>query len=126
MMKYLILSLVVACLTACSGHDEHYFLVNPKALNEALEKCPNDHPYNITCTQLDAIAEDVNKLSYALQSNPQEFGQQILLLQTQLADLNAKLRTKMHQPDVEATIKSVTLQLDMRLAIVKWLESPEK
>lgn len=93
------------------------FLSIQKALNEALEKCPNDHPYNITCTQLDAIAEDVNKLSYALQSNPQEFGQQILVLQTQLSDLRAKLRQKMHQPEVEATIKKVSLQLEMRLIL---------
>ena len=125
MMKYFILSLAVVCLTACTTHDEHYFLVNPKALNQALENCPKEHPSNLTCDQLDAIAVDVKKLSYALQSNPQEFGQQILLLQTQLAELHQKLRTKPNQPEIAATVKSMTLQLEMRLAIVKWLESPE-
>jgi hypothetical protein len=125
MVKHLFLSLATIMLVACSTHDDHYYRVNPQALQQALKSCPSEHPPALTCDELNRIAIDVNQLVYSLQMSPQGFGTKIIALQGELAKQKSLLRTNPNQPDVEAAIDALKQQLAMRLAIVKWLESPE-
>jgi hypothetical protein len=121
MINRLILSLVALLIVGCSAEDEHYYRVHPQILQKELKACPNAHPANITCTELKNIAKDINTLAYELQMNPQEFGSKILNLQLALetTPTQATSSSKSH------SINEMRQELDMRLAIVKWLESPE-
>ena len=125
MVKHLILSLATLLLVACSTHDEQYYRVHPEALQEALKKCPEQRPDALTCDELNRIALDVNQLVYSLQMSPQGFGTKIIALQVELAKQQSLLRTNPNQPELVSAIAALKQQLAMRLAIVKWLESPE-
>lgn len=110
MIKYsvgLILSLVAAVSMA---HTERYYNLHPDALQKAMAACPQKQPRDISCEQLKAIALRVNNLAYQLRLNPQEYGKEILALQEAIA----KQENKINKRDLEE-----------RLAIVKWLESPK-
>lgn len=125
MVKHLILSLATIMLVACSTHDEQYYRVHPEALQQALKKCPAEQPDALSCDELNRIALDVNQLVYSLQMSPQGFGTKIISLQVELAKQQASLRTNPNQPELVTSIEAIKQQLASRLAIVKWLESPE-
>lgn len=124
-MKYIFLLFFSISLAACKTQDEAYYRRNPQALERALQNCPRNHPPNVNCEQLVAIAIEVNELVYQLQANPQIFGKKILALQEQLAKQQANLQLNPNQPALEQEIGQIKQQLGQRLAIVKWLESPE-
>ena len=109
--------IIALLLVGCELRDKHYFQVHPEALKQAMERCPEISPSRISCEALGKIAEEINKLAYALQKNPPEFGQSIMALQNELAALTEK--------DDPLKIASLKEQLSMRLALVAWLESPE-
>lgn len=125
MRRFLILSLAVSFLVACQGRDEHYYRVHPQALQEAVEQCPGDEPSGLTCAQLNAIIAEVNQLALEVHQSPQAFGNKILSLQTELANLQLQARKNPGRSETYKEIEAVKLQLEMRLQIVKWLESPE-
>jgi hypothetical protein len=112
-------------LVACSTQDENYYRLNPQALQQAIKGCPNKQTGGINCEQLIAVASSVNKLAYQLQINPQEFGKQILFLQQNLAKQRSALHINSDQPELRKIVAESQQQLVERLAIVKWLESPE-
>ena len=126
MFKYLLLSVATLMLVACSAQDEQYYRTNPEALQTALKSCPATAPSKISCTDLQRIANEFNPLVYSLQSSPQGFGSKIMELQVELTKQQELLLKTPDNAALEANIKEIKQQLAMRLAIVKWLESPER
>jgi hypothetical protein len=107
------------CLMACTPRDEHYYRVHPKALQDAIAACPAHAPKMVSCETLNQIAVRLNELVYELRMSPQDYGQKILRLQTEIAK---QMTTQ------DASVKSMLdhhLQdLQERMAVVSWLESP--
>lgn len=112
-------------LGACSTRDENYYRLNPQALQQAIKDCPNKQPAQISCEQLAAINSSVHELAYQIQVNPQEFGKKILSMQQDLAKQRNVLQENPNQPELKKMVAENEQHLAERLAIVKWLESPE-
>ncbi|STX42787.1 secreted endonuclease [Legionella donaldsonii] len=112
-------------LAACSTRDEQYYRLNPQALQQAIKDCPHKQPAQISCQQLAAINSSVYELVYQIQINPQEFGKQILSIQQELAKQRIVLKKNPNQPELRKMIEENEQRLAERLAIVRWLESPE-
>ena len=124
-MRYIILVIISFWMVACSAHDEHYYSLHPDALQQALKQCPGQQPKHVSCEQLKTVALHVNDLANQLRANPQDYGKQILALQETVAKQETALQQNAKQPDLDAELNNNKQQLKERLAIVKWLESPE-
>ena len=125
MIKYILLLVASLWVAACAAHDERFYSLHPKALQQAIEKCPQQQPRDISCEQLKNIASRVNESAYQLRVNPQEYGQKILTLQEMIGKQEAALQKEANQPEIQSSLVENKRQLQDRLAIVKWLESPE-
>jgi len=101
-----------------------YYQTHPEALQKALQACPTSSPTGLTCDDLRHMAERMNELAYQLRSNPQEFGQTILALQEELAKQKVALQQNPSLPDLLAAYESNQQLLQVKLAVVRWLESP--
>jgi hypothetical protein len=108
-----------------AAHDELYYSGHPNALQHAIEKCPENAPNLVSCEKLSEIASRLNESAYLLRVDPQGYGKKILELQEQIAEQEAALRTSADQPQVKVVLDENKRILQERLAIVKWLESPE-
>lgn len=100
------------------GHakPENYYKTHPEAAFRLLEQCrEGSEPSDISCAQIATITEIFRQWANEIQSDPQDFGQHIMQLQIHCA--TASLSTIEKQQCEEA--------LEMRLGMVKWLESPE-
>ena len=80
----------------------------------------------MNCDQLAKLANEMNVLAYQLQSNPQEFGNTVLKAQEKLAQLEQQLSQNKNQPGLRTQVQQQKQQVTEYLAVVKWLESPEK
>jgi hypothetical protein len=124
-MKFVILAMMSLWVVACSAHDENYYRMHPNVLHNEIKKCPDEQPQSLSCEQLTAVAAQMNELAYQLRSNPQLFGQQIMTLQTMLVAQEKSLQQNREQPELTVEINKNRQILNERLAVVKWLESPE-
>ncbi len=125
MIKYIMLLALPFLASSCSAaHDAAYYSLHPPALQEALEQCPGQHPAGVTCEELNSCAIRANQLVSELQQDPQVFGQTILTLQEELEKSKSDLQNSSDKADLQAAIDKHNAQLNERLAIVKWLESP--
>lgn len=125
MLKFLILCGICLSLSACDTHDEQYYKLHPVALREALSHCPQTSPKLLTCPQLQNIAARVDALALALRIDAQAYGKQILALQEKIASQSLKLKQDPKQKELQSSLHADTQDLQERLAIVRWLESPE-
>ncbi len=125
MIKCIALAMVSLGLTSCSAHDEHYYITNPKALQQAMLDCPERSHAALSCKQLEEIAARLQDMGYQLRANPQEFGKRILALQEIIAKQELSLTHNQNQPELKIQLNHNKQQLKERLAVVKWLESPE-
>lgn len=119
-LRYFTLFFCLFSLTACSKIDEHYYRLHPPALQAALKQCPQKNNFPVSCARLKALAQETSKLAYELQLNPQAFGQSIMDLQEQLA-----IAQKAGSEAEKVQINEIENKLQARLAVVRWLESPE-
>jgi len=124
-MKYVVLICASLCLVACGVQDEHYYRTHPQALQQALKFCPGVQPSGLSCAAPMPIAASVNELAYQLQYSPQHFGQQIIALQEKLAQQEAVFAKDSNQAELKLAIEKNKQNLAERMAIVRWLESPE-
>ncbi len=124
MIKYIILLMASLWVAACSAHNERYYNLHPKALQEAIAGCPKKQAGDISCEQLQTIASQINDLAYQLRLNPQGYGKKILTLQEMIAKQEFDLRGALNQPDLQLSLVENKQQLEKCLAVVKWLESP--
>lgn len=104
---------------ACLSHDKSYYNTHPKALQEAMANCPEKSPKKVSCAELKLMAMRVNELVDELRISPQGFGQSILTLQQKMALQHA-------DPHLKNEYEKNQQELQERLAIVGWLESPEQ
>jgi hypothetical protein len=125
-MRYFVVACLVFLLAACASHDERYYRLHPKALQEALKNCPQSSPTQITCAELVSIADEMNSFAYQLQREPQAFGKIILSEQVKLAKLEADLLKHKKQSKLRVQIAQSQQIIAEYLAIVRWLESPGK
>lgn len=129
-MKYLthfitcITSAAFLLLTACSSDTENKYATHPKALQQAMQQCPEKSPKHVSCQQLSDIATRINQLAYQLQSNQQGYGQDILALQETITTQRSALEKYPEQADLQRNLKQNERQLQERLAVVRWLASP--
>lgn len=123
-MKAMVVIVISFWMMACSAQDEHYYRVNPQALQEAIKNCPEKSPKGVSCDELKDTALRMNKLALQLRMDPQDFGKQILALQEEIAKQESELASK--NASIKANgLKEKKEDLKERIAIVKWLESPE-
>jgi len=119
MIKHIFSTIAALMLVACVSHDEQYYRVNPQELQVALKQCRTNVPSQVPCETLHNIAIEVNHLAYELQANPQGFGSNIIALQMEIFKQQNAMT-----PSDDNKLKAMKQELAMRLAIVKWLESP--
>lgn len=125
MIKAILLMGMSLWVAACSAQDEHYYSMNPQALQQAIKQCPAQPPKKITCDELERIAARINLLAFELRSNPQGYGQDILSLQQVMAKQEEALKQNANQPELKVSFNKNKKLLQERIAIVRWLESPE-
>ncbi len=125
-MRILICGLLALFLTACSSDTEEYYRLHPMKLQEALKNCPQSAPQAMSCDTLAQLASQLNQLAYQLQSNPQGFGETILKSQEQLGRLEVELVHHQSDTALRARVNQEKRKIAEYLAVVKWLESPEK
>ncbi|BCA95232.1 hypothetical protein TUM19329_15930 [Legionella antarctica] len=125
MNKYLVVILIALGLTSCNVKNEQYYLSNPKELQKALKACPNQTPQGLSCQQLEQIGGRMNRLAYQLQSNPQAFGNKILVLQQAISNQQLALKKNSSSKELQASLALNQRNLVDYMAVVKWLESPE-
>ncbi len=125
MINYIILMSMLMCANSYAAtHDETFYRLHPGELQVAIELCPAKHPASISCEQLNRCAARVNVLMSELHYDRQGFGQHILRLQEDMDKLKLSFKTTYDQNEIQASIDKNNMQLNERLAIVKWLESP--
>ncbi|CAM2994098.1 secreted endonuclease [Legionella steigerwaltii] len=124
MNKYLTVLFVILGLTSCTAKNEHYYKSHPNELQQAIKSCPNRQPQGLTCEQLEALANRMNKLAYQLQLSPQGFGKKIMGLQTAIAQQQVQLKTVGTNENLQADLTQNKRDLADHLAVVRWFESP--
>ena len=126
-MRYFLLACLIFSLTACAPpKDARYYRLHPKVLQGVLKNCPKSHPRQIGCAELVRIADEVNTLAYQLQRDPQGFGHTILTLEAKLAQLELDFKKNKTQSGLRLQIVRAKQKIAEYLAIIQWLESPEK
>lgn len=125
MKRFSLLLILLATLSACQIHDEQYYLLHPKEIKQALSNCSSNNLKHVSCQQLEVLAEKTRRLIYELRLSPQGFGKSILKLQEKIASLKRELHKPPNQPNLKKSLEKNKLDLKQRLAIVRWLESPE-
>lgn len=111
-------------LNSCQAKNEQYYLSHPKEIQGAIKKCQTTQTKDSSCKQIEILAQRLSILGYELQSNPQGFGHKILALQQTIATQQSELATNKDQ-QLSLSIKQNQTELADRMAVVKWLESPE-
>jgi hypothetical protein len=91
------------------------YSIEPQEIIEAWQSCQLKSELDEKCVSIGHQAIELRDMIEALQINPQSFGVQIMRLQNQLA-------SKLTKADERQILQK---ELDLRLAIVGWLESPK-
>jgi hypothetical protein len=125
MNKYIIIAMAFFCGSASAAHDNDYYRLHPKKLQNVLQTCAEKQSSAINCEQLKTIALSINESAYQLRLDPQGYGKKILLLQQTIAQQESLLNEQSNQSGLQSTLNENKRQLQQHLAIVKWLESPE-
>ena len=112
-------------VSICMAQDEPYYRVHPHALEKALQSCPKAPSARISCEALARIASQVNASAEELRRDPQGYGKKILSLQETIAKHESTLQSSPNKIELQSLVNEKKQTLQERLAIVKWLESPE-
>jgi hypothetical protein len=109
--------LLLSFLVGCQPHDEDYYRSHPQALFAALNTCGANggRISNESCQRMKKMAESFQALALSLKQDPQVFGQKIIKLESKCASSSSqKEKNACHAA------------LELRYAVVRWFESPEK
>jgi hypothetical protein len=123
-VRVLLLLFISFSLVGCAKHDATYYATHPTVLEQAMARCPMTSLGELDCDQLKKIALRMNELAYQLRLNQQQYGQQIIALQEQKSMYEMQLKKNPNQPDLERDLSTLNQNIEERLFIVKWLESP--
>ena len=124
MTNYVIFGAAFFLSMAGFADGARYYQLHPKELQERILACPAKQPRDIRCDELKVVALRVNSLAYELRWDPLAFGKKILSLQEEIARQAEALKTN-PSAVVQTAYDSNKESLDDRLAVVRWLESPE-
>jgi hypothetical protein len=119
------LGLCLLGLSACSSESDQSYSTRPKALQQALQKCPESAPKHVSCEKLSEIAVHVNALAYKLRVDQQAYGKDILALQETITAQRNNLEKHPDQRELQQSLKSNQKSLQEHLAVVRWLASPK-
>lgn len=120
MRHVILIFLGIGLLTSCSEKPSTYYWQHPQALRHALIQCQQSRNSPV-CEKLFQIGYSMNILGQELQANPQAYGNTLLNLQMELGKKMAK-----KQQSTSTSLESIKQEIQQRLAVIKWLESPEK
>lgn len=123
--KYVIFLLMSLSASVCMAYDEDYYRLNPNVLQKVVMACPAVKPKDMTCSEVNGIAQQMNALANELRRDPQVFGQQVLQLQETIAKDTLKLKEVPKSAALYLALEENKHLLKGRLAVIKWLESPE-
>ncbi len=112
-------------LSACSNEGDSNYATRPKALQEALKRCPDQSPKHVSCEKLSEIAVHVNALAYKLRADQQAYGKDILALQETITEQRRNLEKNPNQRELQQSLKQNQKSLQEHLAVVRWLASPK-
>ena len=122
--RYSLCVFLFLCAGVCFANSDLDLSLHPKKLQESIEKCNILAQSTPECEHLHKMAVRVNSLAYELRMNPQAYGQKILSLQVAIAKQIDKPQSSANtQSEIHPTLEQ---ELRERLAIIKWLESPER
>jgi hypothetical protein len=124
MIKYIILVITSLWTVYCVAHTDRYYRLHPNALQDVISQCSNKQSKGVDCDQLNAIASQVNALAYQLRLDAQGYGKDILALQESIAKQEMTLHDAPNQAEIQKSLIENRQKLEVRLAVVKWLESP--
>lgn len=110
-----VIVILFVMLTGCKPHDNTYYQIHPQALFSALTHCAGTTSSDLACQNLKKMAQSFQKLALSLERDPHAFGQQIIGLEVHCSSSMLSLKEK----------DTCQETLQRRLAVVKWLESPE-
>ena len=125
MLRWFPLMFFVLALSACTIHDERYYTLHPKALAHAMKQCPNASNGEMSCERLEKIARKLNHMAYSLRRDQQGFGKDLIALQEKRYAETIRVRENPAQPQLKEALQKTERRLETRLAVVKWLLSPE-
>ena len=126
MSNKLLFGVLLISLTACSPQSEKNYASNPKALQTAIKQCPEKSPKKVSCEQLSEVASRINQLAYKLRADQQAYGKEILALQETITTQRSTLQENPKLASLQKDLRQNEQQLQERLAVVRWLASPEK
>lgn len=127
MMRYILLLGLSSLILACSEQkDERYYQAHPDALEKALAQCPHKALSDLSCQNLEALANQLNKLAFELQTSPQAYGQKILALQSLIAKQESKIKSDAAPAELREKLRENKKTLEAYLAVVRLLESPTR
>lgn len=125
MVYRFILAASFGLLTACVQKDVQYYWQHPDKLQAVLASCPSVQPQHIDCETLYTIQKTMSMLAIELQRNPQDFGKKIIGLQEHISKVTIQLKKDPDNQSLHNTMMHLKTELDQRLAVARWLESPE-
>ena len=127
-MRCILLCLVVIGMASCSTHNERWYMTHPKALQKALDACPEKSLQGFSCQQLKEVGKAINQYALILQRNPQAFGQKIIAMQTKIVALQQQLNSADSKEDkkrISSELSTLTDTLRLYMITVRLFESPE-
>ena len=108
-MRNLLFLLCIALL-GCQSRDLAYYQTHPEDLFKILQHCTAET--TPPCDALETLAAQFRSWALELKRDPQAFGQKVLTLQSHCTAI----------PKTDNCYETLTMQL----ALIKWLESPER
>lgn len=110
---------------ACFANTVPYAKLSLQIIENDLTSCPQKQPrLGVSCAELRKIARRINDLAIQLQIDRQGYGKDILFAQEKLAAQQELLAKNLEDKQLAAEIANNRREINERLIVVKWLESP--
>ncbi len=124
MSRYLIILLIFIGAASFAANVD-YSKLNPVKIEQDLANCPNKSPrVKLSCAELKTFAERINDLAIQLQVDRQGYGKAILASQEKLAKQQELLVKNKDNRQLSQEIAANQQEINERLLLIKWLESP--
>lgn len=102
-----------------------YSKLSPLAIEQDLANCPNQSPHiNLSCDELKIFAARINDFAIQMQVDRQGYGKAILASQERLAEQKQLLAKNQNNKQLNMEMASNLQEINERLLLIRWLESP--
>ena len=124
MLKFFLI-FIFTVFGVCFADTISYSKLSLRTIENDLANCPQKRPrLNVSCSELKKMAERINDLAIQLQFDRQGYGKAILCAQEKLAAQQELLLKNQEDKHLAAEIANNKQEINERLVVVKWLESP--